>query len=84
MGFCRLTIPKNLLDGSYRVLVDWNEVPVNELSISNSTYAYIYFTYHQSNHEIIITPEFPSLLVTSLSLLATAFLILMLKKHAMA
>jgi parallel beta-helix repeat protein len=84
MGFCRLTIPRNLLDGSYRVLVDWNEVPTNELSISNSTHAYIYFTYHHSNHQIIITPEFPSLLVTSLSLLATAFLVLMFKKHVRA
>ena len=80
VGFCRLTIPRDLLDGDYRVLIDWNEVPTNELSISNSTHAYIYFTH--SDHQIIITPEFPSLLVTTLSLLATVFLVLMFKKRA--
>jgi len=82
LGFCRLTIPRNLFNGSYRVLVDWNEVTVNELSISNSTHAYIYFTYHHSTRQIIVVPEFPSLLIISLSMLATALLTSIFKKHA--
>jgi parallel beta-helix repeat protein len=82
LGFCRLTIPRDLLDGSYTVLVDWTVVQANELSISNSTHAYIYFTYHHSTHQIIVLPEFPSLLITSLSLMATALLALVFKKHA--
>jgi parallel beta-helix repeat protein len=83
-GFCRLTMPRNLLEGNYRVFVDWNEVTANELSISNSTHAYLYFTYHHSNHEIVITPEFSSVLVISLSPLATALLVLMFKRNARA
>lgn len=83
-GFCRLTIPRDLVNDNYRVLVDWDEVPISELSTSNSTHAYIYFTYHHSTHEIIVLPEFSSLAIKSLSLLATALLALIFKKHARA
>jgi len=58
VGFCRVLIPRAVLNDSYIVLVDWQEVPVTELPISNSTHAYLYFTYNHSTHEVVIVPEF--------------------------
>jgi parallel beta-helix repeat protein len=64
-GFCRVTVPKDLLhtDGNWAVLVDGESVTptVNEDTINS----YIYFTYSHSTKtvEIIGTeaiPEFPS------------------------
>ncbi|MEM2336357.1 MAG: NosD domain-containing protein [Candidatus Bathyarchaeia archaeon] len=68
-GFCRITIPRALLNDSYIVLVDWAMVPVYQLGASNSTHAYLYFTYNHTKHEVIIIPEFSSatILLTLLS-----------------
>ncbi|MEM3612284.1 MAG: NosD domain-containing protein [Candidatus Bathyarchaeia archaeon] len=68
-GFCRITIPRALLNDPYIVLVDWAMVPVYQLGASNSTHAYLYFTYNHTKHEVIIIPEFPSatILLTLLS-----------------
>ena len=66
VGFCRLMIPRVVLNDSYRVLVDWNEVPSTELSISNSTNAYLYFTFIHSTHEVIVIPESKSFLILPL------------------
>lgn len=57
-GFCRVAIPRALLNGSYIVLVDWTIVPTRQLVIPNSTHAYLYFTYNHTKHEVIIIPEF--------------------------
>ena len=63
VGFCRLMIPKTVLNSSsYTVLVDSQPVNAAMLPISNSTHAYLYFTYTHSAHEVIVTvPEFPLL-----------------------
>jgi len=71
-GFCRVTIPRNLINGTYTVLVDGQQVPATELEGSNSTHAYIYFTYGQSEHEIIIVPEYPTAIALSITLIAVA------------
>ena len=65
-GFCRITIPRAVLNGTYTVLVDWTEVTANELPTSNSTHAYLYFTYNHTEHEVIIVTEFPSVPETSI------------------
>ena len=75
-GFCRVTIPRQLLNGTYTVLVDNQPVPATELAGSNSTYAYLYFTYNHSTHEITIVPELSLpmtllLLTTATALVAT-------------
>jgi len=57
-GFCRVTIPKALLNDSYIVLVDCKEVPTCQLDASNNTHAYLYFIYNHTKHEVIIIPEF--------------------------
>jgi hypothetical protein len=54
------------------VLVDGQQVPATELEGSNSTHAYIYFTYGQSEHEIIIVPEYPTAIALSITLIAVA------------
>lgn len=76
-GFCRVTIPKDLLhtEDNWTVLVDGKSVTptVNE-DVINS---YIYFTYQHStkNVEIVGTtaiPEFPSWTLLPLLLMATS------------
>ena len=62
-GFCRIGIPKALMNYTvYIVLVDGNEPTLQkELPCSNSTHEYLYFTYVHSTREVTITPEFPTL-----------------------
>jgi len=63
IGFCRVRIPKALLgNGSYIVTVDGlSPLFLKELTISNSTYEYLYFTYlFTTTHEVLIVPEFSS------------------------
>jgi parallel beta-helix repeat protein len=79
-GFCRITIPKALLNDSYTVLVDWTVVPAHQLDVSNSTHAYLYFTYNHSKHEVIIIPEFPSTVTLPFLMLTNLIATLLLKK----
>jgi hypothetical protein len=62
-GFCRITIPniivQDMWQGNYTVLVDGEKLS----DIRNWTYGvsvYIYFTYSQSDHDVVIVPELPS------------------------
>lgn len=68
-GFCRVTIPnviiQNMWQGNYTVLVDGEK----QLDIRNWTdpmNTYIYFTYLHSEHEVVITPEFPVAIILPL------------------
>lgn len=83
-GFCRLMIPKTVLNSSsYAVLVDSHPVNAALLPISNSTQAYLYFTYTHSTHEVIVTiPEF-SLLALSLIMLVTLLAPIMYRRKDM-
>jgi len=60
LGFCRICIPKALMNyTSYNVLVDGAEpLMQKELPCSTSIYEYLYFTYLHSTHEVEIVPEF--------------------------
>lgn len=71
VGFCRVTIPHRLLNGSYEVSVD--DLPpltLKELAVSNSTHTILYFTYEHSTSKVTIVPEH-SLVLLSLSTVAT-------------
>lgn len=82
-GFCRLVMPKSILNAtSYVALVDGQPVNTTELPISNSTHAYLYFTYQQSTHEIIIVSEFPSILVLPLLTVATLTVVIGYKRKS--
>lgn len=81
-GFCRVHIPFDLFNGTYRVLVNGAEVPYALLPCSNSTDSYLYFTYTHSTKKVEITPEFPSFLVLPLFMIATLLVMLVYKgKH---
>ncbi|MEM2972065.1 MAG: NosD domain-containing protein [Candidatus Bathyarchaeia archaeon] len=79
-GFCRLTLPRALLNGTYTVLVDRREAPAYELAMSNSTHALLYFTYNHTEHEVIIIPEFPLALILPLFMFLTMFAVVFAKK----
>jgi len=53
-GFCRITIPRGLMESPYAVLVNGEVTDATELPISNSTHAFLYFTYVHSTHTVII------------------------------
>jgi parallel beta-helix repeat protein len=82
VGFCRITIPRNLLrvEDGCTVLVGFE--PVNYTMILDENYAYLYFTYDYSAKTVYIIgthviPEFPSLFILSFfitfSLLVTIY-----------
>jgi len=83
-GFCRVTVPKDLLyaEGNWTVLVDgYSVTPTVNEDASNT---YLYFTYNHSTKtiEIIGTtaiPEFPSWII--LPLLITATLVIIIYKQ---
>jgi len=66
-GFCRMCIPTALMS-DYQVFLNGTEISYDLLPppISNSTHDYIYFTYHHSTQEVIIIPEFPSIVILPL------------------
>jgi len=81
IGYCNVTIPKDLLKGPWTVEVDgvtWSFTPSN-----NATHSFIYFTYtHASTLQVTIRgtwviPEFPTPIITLLfiafTMLAVAF-----------
>jgi hypothetical protein len=75
-GFCRVTIARELLNGTYTVLVDNQPVLATELAGSDSTYAYLYFVYNHSTHEVTIVPELSLPMVLLLFMTATALVVL--------
>jgi parallel beta-helix repeat protein len=75
-GFCRVCIPKALLNNTYRVFVNDTEVPHTLLSFSKSTHSYLYFTYPNSTQEVVIIPEFPLFTILLFFLIATLFVAL--------
>jgi len=45
------------MEGPYAVMVDEEVVNATELPISNSTHAFLYFTYFHTTHEVTIVPK---------------------------
>ena len=57
-GFCRVRIPTELMNYSYIVLIDGEEIIPTLLNVSNETYVYLYFTYlHKTNAITIVYSE---------------------------
>ncbi len=96
-GFCRICIPKALINGLYVVKLDGEIVTqpqAKELPCSNETYEYIYLNYTSNGHVIEISgttpiPEFQSLPILQLSLVAAilaslAFSAFILRKKSLA
>jgi hypothetical protein len=85
VGFCMLTIPRTVLNSSsYVVLVDSHPVDATQLSISNDTCVYLYFTYTLSSHEVIIIPQFSSLTLLLFIMSTLLAVIIYKRKRALA
>jgi parallel beta-helix repeat protein len=76
-GLCRILIPTALMNGTYKVFVNYTEVQYIKLGWSNSTHSYLYFTYNHSTQEVVIIPEFPTLtsMLLALAMLTVAIAI---------
>jgi len=79
--FCRVAIPKALLNDTYTVLMlidheNYEEIPSYEPSEPDDTYNYLYFTYKhaEQKYNVIIVPEFSQVVIltsfASLTILA--------------
>lgn len=79
VGFCRVMIPTELMNHSYTVLVNGEEANTTLLDISNSTHAYLYFTYKLSTKHVLIIPEFPSALTFPLLITVTLIAVVLIK-----
>lgn len=81
-GFCRVCIPRALMNDTYRVFVNGTEIlpPPSPLLCSNSTHAYLYFNYTLSTKEVVIVPEFPSIIILPSFIMATLLALLLYKR----
>ncbi|MDH5375058.1 MAG: right-handed parallel beta-helix repeat-containing protein [Candidatus Bathyarchaeota archaeon] len=73
-GFCRLCIPKSLMSPPYTVIIDYRLTEAlyfNNTIYDNTTHRWIYFAYPHSTHEIHIIPEFQSIIIILLLMVAT-------------
>jgi parallel beta-helix repeat protein len=80
IGFCRICIPRALMNDTYEVFVSGREVPNTVLPCSNSTHSYLYFTYSHSTLEVIIIPEFPSALILPSLMMFTLVAVILTRK----
>jgi len=79
IGFCRICIPRALMNETYKVFVNGTEVPYNLLPCSNSTHSYLYFDYEHSTQEVVIISEFPLALVLPLFMMAILLTVILYK-----
>jgi len=79
VGFCRLTIPHELIPPPYNITVNNTPVEYNTI-LENETLSIIYFTYEHSKLEIIIVPEFPSIIILLLPIIFATFAIILTKR----
>jgi parallel beta-helix repeat protein len=73
IGFCRVTIPIDLMNCPNIVLADLKEIVSTLLDVSNETHACLYFTYVHSRHTIRIIFSLARKLQTDLYNLNTTY-----------
>jgi len=78
-GFCRLTIPHNLMQPEYQVTV--NETIVTPIMVEENSHSIIYIGYEHSTLEIIVIPELPSASLMLALVFSITFAITLRKKH---
>jgi parallel beta-helix repeat protein len=59
-SFCRICIPRALLNQDYRVFINGTEAVYSQLPGSNATQDYLYFILNDRTQEVVIMPEFPT------------------------
>jgi parallel beta-helix repeat protein len=77
-GFCRLTIPHDLMQPPYNVLI--NGTSVLPTIVEENAYTVIYISYEHSTLEIIVIPELPSALLILALAFSTIFAITLKRK----
>ena len=82
-GFCRVCIPKDLMAPPYNVTINNGAIEVlhfNDTICDNGTHTWIYFAYEHSTREIDIIPEFPSLIILPLFMVATLLAVIVCRR----
>ena len=85
-GFCRVTIPNDLLWVEDGWTITVGDQPItNYTIIPDANHAYLYFTYNHSTQTVMIQgthviPEFPSTIILPLFMLTTLIATVLLKK----
>lgn len=79
-GFCRVSFPTAIMNGTYHVFLNDTEIPYTLLPCSDANYSYLYFNYTHSTKEVIIIPEFPSVLILPLFMIATLLTVIVFKR----
>jgi len=79
VGFCRLTIPHELIPPPYNITVNNTPVEYN-IILENETVSIIYFTYKHSQLEIIIIPEHPTTMILLMLSITTAIVTILKRK----
>jgi len=82
-GFCRICIPKALMNGTYKVFVNGTEVEYDILSCSNATHNFLYFAYNHSTQKVTVIPEFPSSLILPLLMTVTLLAVTIYRRKTM-
>jgi hypothetical protein len=81
-GFCRDNHSKGFAKRLIHLcLLTGQKCRARQLDASNSTHAYLYFTYNHTKHEVIIIPEFPSTITLPCLMLTNLIATLLLKKR---
>jgi len=84
-GFCRVTIPKDLLHTEDEWTVMINDKPVTPTVNEDANSSYLYFTYEHNTKTIKIIgttaiPEFPSWIILPLFMVATLLTVIVYKR----
>ena len=82
IGFCNVTIPVELLDGAFMVLID--DANTFYMLTRNETHTFLYFLYSHSTHSVqiigtIAVPEFSAFIVTPLFMIAISVAVILAK-----
>jgi parallel beta-helix repeat protein len=83
-GFCRICIPHELMNvTNISVIINGGATQVlypNYTLYDNGTYRWIYFAYEHSTLEVVIVPEFSSLLIIPLLMVATLLVVIVYRR----
>ena len=80
-GFVRITILHTLMTEPYNVTIDGaNPTYWNYTLHDNGTHRWIYFEYEHSTLEIVIIPEFPSIIILPLFIVASLLAVAMYRR----
>lgn len=81
-GTCRVVFPEDLILPPYKVFVNGQNLTSSSTSITNFTHVAIYFSYVHTSQasNVIIVPEFPSMLILPFLVLLTLLIAVLKRK----